>query len=234
MHIFIKNYRVMNKYILCFLVVIMSGNFVAEAQYLKDPTGKEYMLQSYMEVEGSPFFISNWAPGSVTLLNGQTNTMLLKYDLVGDELLFRNKSDSSVMSFVDPVKSFSFNEALTEESDLTPLVFSNGYPAVDKQTPASFYQVIADGKIKLLKHYKKIIRVDKAFNSATAVKTFFLSVEYYLFVNSQITKIKPSQKTVLAVLVDKADQLQKYLKNNPVNYKSDAALAKLFSYYNSL
>jgi hypothetical protein len=226
----------MKKYTLCFLVVwfIMSGSFIVEAQYLKDPTGKQYMLQSYTEVEGNPFFINNWVPGSVILTSSQTYTTPLKYDLVGDELLFRNKLDSSAMSFVDPVQSFSLNEPSIEESDLTPLVFSSGYPAIDKQTPASFYQVIADGKTKLLKHYKKIIRVDKAFNSATAVKTFFLIEEYYLFVNNQITKIKPNQKAILVALADKTDQLQKYLKSNTINYKSDAALAKLFSYYNSL
>ncbi|MDN5285350.1 MAG: hypothetical protein JWR38_1624 [Mucilaginibacter sp.] len=226
----------MKKCILCFLMsmVMISGSFVASAQYLKDPNGKEYMLQSYTEVEGTPFLINNWAPGSVTLANGQTITTLLKYDLVGDELLFKNKGDSSAMSFVDPVRSFSLNESSIEESDLTSLVFSNGYPAVDKQTPTSFYQVISDGKVKLLKHYKKVIRVDKAFNSATAVKTFFLSEEYYLFVNNQITKIKPGQKAILTVLADKTAQLQKYMSINAMNYKSDDVLAKLFSYYNSL
>jgi hypothetical protein len=55
-----------------------------------------------------------------------------------------------------------------------------------------------------------------------------------VFINNQITRIKPSQKSILAALGDKADQLQGYMKSNTVNYKSDVALAKLFSYYNSL
>ncbi|HMG10174.1 MAG TPA: hypothetical protein VK609_16785 [Mucilaginibacter sp.] len=57
---------------------------------------------------------------------------------------------------------------------------------------------------------------------------------YDVFANNQITRIKPSQKSILAALGGKADQLQSYMKSNTVNYKSDAALAKLFSYYNSL
>ena len=224
----------MKKYILCFLVSMLSGSFIANAQYLKDQEGKEYMLKSYTEVDGSPFLINNWVPGLVTMANGQTNTALLEYDLVADELLFRSPKDSSAMSFVNPVRSFNLNEPSIEESDLTPLVFSNGYPAIDKQTTASFYQVIADGKTKLLKHYRKIIRVDKAFNSATAVKTFFLTEEYYLFANNKMTKIKPSQKVILTTLADKGALLQKYMSTNAMNYKSDDVLAKLFSYYNSL
>jgi hypothetical protein len=150
------------------------------------------------------------------------------------DFLYKNNRDSAALSFVDPVKGFSFTNAVIEESDIVLPVFSIGYPPVDNQTQTSFYQVIADGTVKLLKHYKKTIRVDKAFNSATSTKTFVLADVYYVFINNQITRIKPGQKSILAILGDKADQLQNYMKNNSVNYKSDAALAKLFSYYNSL
>lgn len=139
------------------------------------------------------------------------------------------------MTFVDPVKGFKFNiDGKIDETDLAPLVFSSQFPAVDNQTATSFYQVIGDGKVKLLKYYKKILRSDQAFNSATVTKTFVLIDIYYLFTNNQMVKIKPGQKTILAALNNKADQVQSYLKANPINYKSDAALAKLFTYYNSL
>ncbi|WP_431199355.1 hypothetical protein ACQ86K_30905 [Mucilaginibacter sp. P19] len=57
---------------------------------------------------------------------------------------------------------------------------------------------------------------------------------YYLFANNQMTRVRPSQKTILAAMSDKGDKMQEYIKTNKVNFKSDAALAKLFSYYNSL
>jgi hypothetical protein len=224
----------MNKYIFCFLTIMTISNLVARAQYLNDIQGKPYMEQSYTEVEGSPYLIANWATGAVKLVNGKSITAKLKYDLIKDELLFQNKRDSVALSFVDPVQYFSFNDVAIDESNIAPLVFGSGYPPVDNQTQASFYQVIADGKVKLLKHYKKTIRVDKAFNSATSTQTFVLADVYYVFINNQITRIKPSQKSILAALGDKADQLQGYMKSNTVNYKSDVALAKLFSYYNSL
>ncbi len=224
----------MNKFIVCFLAIMTLNRFAAGAQYINDLQGKPYMEHSYTEVDGSAYLIANWAAGTVTFVNGKTITAPIKYDLVRDELLFQNKGDSAAMSFVEPVKGFGFTNAAIEESNIIPPVFSSGFPAVDSQTPASFYQVIADGKTKLLRYYKKTIRTDKAFNSATSTKTFVLINLYYVFINNQITKIKPGQKTILAALNDKAGQLQTYMKSNTVNYKNDADLAKLFTYYNSL
>ncbi|HMG10175.1 MAG TPA: hypothetical protein VK609_16790 [Mucilaginibacter sp.] len=116
-------------------------------------------------VERNPYLIAKWATGAVKLVNRKSVTAKLKYDLIKDELLFQNKRDSAALRFVYPVQYFSFNDVAIDESNIAPLVFGRGYPPVDNQTQASFYQVIADGKGKLLKHYKKTIRVDQAFNS---------------------------------------------------------------------
>ncbi|WP_183565820.1 hypothetical protein [Mucilaginibacter sp. SP1R1] len=224
----------MIKYTGCFFVVMICCSLVAKAQFTKDYQGKPYTEISNADAEGSPYLITNWAAGSVSFSNGKKVTAKLKYDLMKDELLFQNKSDSSAMTFIEPVQGFSFNYFPIAESSLTPLIFGNGFPPVEGQTPASFYQVIADGKVKLLKHYKKVVRIDQAFNSATSTKTFVLVDVYYLFVNNQLTKIRPGQKTILSALNNKAAELQGYMKSNTINYKSDADLAKLFGYYNSL
>lgn len=226
----------MNKYIVCLLAIIMPAAFKACAQvkFLNDVQGKPYMEQSYTAEEGSPYLIPNWAEGKVDLVNGKTTVVPIKYDLIRDELLFHGKSDSAAFAFVDQVKGFSFTSTAIEESNILMPVFNSGYPAVEDQTQASFYQLIADGKVKLLKHYKKIIRTEKAFNSATSTRSFVLSSTYYVFIDNQITRIKPGQKTILAALSDKANQLKSYMQNNKIDYKNDAALAKLFGYYNSL
>jgi hypothetical protein len=208
--------------------------FIAKAQYAHDYSGRVYMEQSYTNVEGSPYLTTNWFAGKVNLANGKTIATTLKYDLMKGELLFRKSGDSTALVFVDPVKSFSFDVFRIEESDLVPLVFSNGYPAIDNQTTASFYQVIADGKARLLRYYKKVIRTDQAFNSATVTKTFVLNDFYYVLINDKITRIKPGSKVILNALNDKAEKMQAYIKSTKVDYKSDTDLAKLFNYYNSL
>jgi ribosomal protein S15P/S13E len=158
----------------------------------------------------------------------------VNYNILGDELLFKTPTDSTVQAFVDPVKSFSARDAKLEGTDQTDVTFSSGFPAVDDQSAKTFYQVVGDGKVKLLRYYKKKVVETQDFTSQKTNKSLMGVNSYYLFANNQITKIKPSQKTILAAMNDKADKVQEYLKSNKVDFKSDVALAKLFAYYNSL
>jgi len=207
----------------------------AQNQILNDNQGKPVMEQSYTDVEGSPYLAASWLPGIVSLTNGKTIAAKLKYDVVKDELLFQSPRDSMALAFVTPVKSFRFDIGTIDESSLVPLIFSNGYPAIDEQSEVSFYQVIADGKVKLLKRYKKVIHSDQAFNSATTTKTFAMrDAVYYLLADNKIIRVKPTPKTIAATLPDKTDQVQTFIKTNKIDFKSDRDLAKLFSYYNSL
>ncbi len=206
-----------------------------QSQILNDNQGKPVMQQGYTDVEGSPYLNANWFPGVVNLAGGKAVTAKIKYDLVKDELLFQSPRDSMALAFVTPVKSFSFGVFGVDETSLVPLVFSNGYASIDDQTTASFYQVIADGKVKLLKRYRKVIHSDQAFNSATTTKSFVMrDAVYYLIKDGKIEKFKTSQKTVLAALNDKADKLQTFIKTNKIDFESDKDLAGLFTYYNSL
>lgn len=223
----------MNKFIICFMAMVF-GCLASHAQIIHDLQGKPYMEQSYTEVEGNPFLINGWAEGAIDFVNGKSVAIKVKYDLVKDLLLFQNKSDTTALYFIEPVKAFKFTSSAIEDSNILLPTFNSGYPAIDNQTSSSFYLVIAGGKTQLLKHYRKVIRADKPYGSATTSKTFVLTDIYYLFANNQISRIKPSQKSILAAMADKSTEIQAYLKNNAVDYKNDAALAKLFSYYNSL
>jgi len=223
----------MNKFIVCLMVMVL-GYLSTHAQIIHDLQGKPYMEKSYTEVDGTPYLIDSWTGATITFSNGKATNVKVKYDLVKDVLLFQHQGDSTAMYFIEPVKGFTLTNGFINESNILPLVFNSGYPAIDVQTPASFYQIIAPGKMQLLRHYRKAIRTDQAFNSATVTKTFAYTDFYYLYADNKIIRIKPSQKSILAAMANKSTEIQAYLKNNTVDYKNDAALAKLFNYYNSL
>jgi|EndMetStandDraft_4_1072995.scaffolds.fasta_scaffold00019_3 hypothetical protein len=208
---------------------------MAQNQMLNDNQGKPVMEQSYTDVEGSPYLAENWLPGIVNLASGKTIVTKLKYDAVSDELIFQSPRDSMALAFVSPVKSFRLDVASIDQSSLTPLLFSSGYPPIDEQTEASFYQVVATGKTTLLKRYKKVIHSEQAFNSATTTKTFAMrDVVYYLLAGNKIVRIKPTLKTITTMLNDNSGNLQTFIKSNKIDFKSDNDLAKLFTYFNSL
>jgi hypothetical protein len=218
-----------------FAIATLFTGIKVNAQYIHDYQGKAYVEQSYTDVQGEPYLISNWVDGKVEFAGNKLINAKLKYDLVKDELLFQNPKDSSAMVFVNAVIGFSLGPFKIDESNLSPLIFTNGYPAVEDQTPVSFYQVIADGKIKLLKRYRKHIRTDQAFNSATVTKTFeMMGPFYYILTDNKIARFKPTQKNIVAALSDKTDAIQAFIKANKIDFKSDGDLAKLFTYYNSL
>ena len=225
----------MKKYNICCVLAFLFLCTQVKAQYLKDYTGRPYYLKTHDGIDGNPLLTETWLTGTVNFVNGKTVNTTLNYNVYGDELLFKTPTpDSTVQAFVEPVKSFSIKDIKLEESDQTDITFSNGFPAIDDQTVKTFYQVVGDGKIKLLKNYKKRVQESTAFASQMTTKTFITATSYYLFANNQLTKMKPSQKTILAVMNDKADKIQEYIKTNKVDFKSDVSLSKLFGYYSSL
>ncbi|MCR8560018.1 hypothetical protein KXD93_20365 [Mucilaginibacter sp. BJC16-A38] len=205
----------------------------AKSQFRYDRQGRPINELSYTDIEGDPYLATDWATGTVTLQNGKNVGATLKFDIYADRLLFQGKN-SETLEFIDKLTGFTLNITNTEISNISPLVFANNFPAVDKQTENSWYQVIADGKVKLLKYYGKQTSESRAFNSATNVKTFVPFQFYYLFRNNQMIKTSLNKKSILKAFDDYGLQTEAYLKSNNINFKSDVDLQKLFAWYNSL
>ncbi len=196
----------------------------ANAQtYYSDIQGKAIKETRAEDATGSPYLTDSWATGSATIAKGTYNNMKLKYDLKNDVPVFASK-DNVAMSFAEPVNRFTINT----------MTFANGFPAIGAQMKDSYYEILSDGKIKLLKHLAKHIEETKTYGSATANREYVTTEAYYVFKNDKMSAIKPDKKAVLGLMTDKAAQIDDYLKANKVNFKSDADLGKLFDKYNSL
>ncbi|HEY1024310.1 MAG TPA: hypothetical protein VGE26_04040 [Sphingobacteriaceae bacterium] len=211
---------------LLFASACFSGSS-ASAQFLQDIHGKPVFETRYTHVEGSPYLHADWTKGVVKLGNGQTFSDIdLKYDLVADELIFKN-TDGSALNFVDPVSEFKLNG---EPS----MLFRNGFNAVDNHTSQSFYQVLNDGGVKLLKKTSKKITEIREYNSASSTKRFDLIETYYLARNNQPEKVRKDKKAILKALKDRTDKLESYIRSEKLNLKEEGDLTTLIHYYNSL
>ena len=73
-----------------------------------------------------------------------------------NDILFQGKNGEP-LELKSKISSFVLQPNNSSLTNLTPVVFVNGLPAVDKQNENSFYQQIAGGKTGLVKYYKKII-----------------------------------------------------------------------------
>jgi hypothetical protein len=207
------------------ILLLLLINGISKAQFLQDVQGRPIFESKHVDVVGTPFLNENWVSGTIVLQNGLIyKDILLKYSEYDDELFFKNLKDNSMMSFVQPVKSF----------ELLGKKYENGLPAIDNFTQQSFYELITDGKVKLLfKTYKTILE-SKPYNSATTEKKFQDYKAYYILRDDKINRFKPSKKDVLETFKDKNLEIDAFIKREKVDFKNNADLDKVFKYYNAL
>jgi len=189
---------------------------------------------THSEVEGHPYLIKDWVSGKVILENKKSIAANLKFDVYGNRVLFQDKNGRA-LELQSKFTSFTLNNTGSEISNISPLVFVNGYPPTGvNQTDSSLYQLIADGKIKLLKYYKKEITEHVEDTSSVVRASYKLFRTYYIFKNNQLKQIQLNKKSFVKSLGDHSEQLETYFKTNTVDFGSDIDLQKLFTWYNSL
>lgn len=216
------------------ITTVLTGSLVARAQETLQATdGKPFNANATADVNGSVDFKLDWADGTLTRKGGKQYTNLkLKYDVYDDQVVFEDvKSGNSFVPTFTDITGFTLKGL---DGDKTEMIFANGFPAVDNQTPASFYQVIAGGKTQLLKRFSKNIKESQGFGDGTTTKAFEDTETDYILKNGTMTKVKADEKDITTALSDKAPQLTAYAKTNHLGFKKDEDLAKIFDYYNTL
>lgn len=214
-------------------LLLLAGLAKVAAQggvYLKGVDGRPFFEKSYVDVQGSPYLQDDWAKGNVELKNGISyKNVDLKYDEVQDVLLFKNEKNEP-LAFIQAVKSFT----ITSKQGNEQLLFRNSFSPVKGATAASYYQVLADGAVQFLVRRAKKIREDKAYGSATTVRTIEAYVNYFIAKNGVPVNIKKSEKSVLEAIGGDSAALEAYIKSNKLNLKNEEDITKLVVYYNGL
>lgn len=210
----------------CLVLASLFLPMVTSAQgLLSDQMGNPVFEKRYTNVKGSPYMLSDWATGSVKLRSGKTfDNMKLKYDQVADQVLFLSDNQKE-MTFAEPVSEFA----------LEGKAFRRGYPAADGASTDAFYEVLAEGKVSLLKRTSKKVIDEPAYNAASNVKSIRTNENYYLTVsNLELTKIKKDKKSVLGALPGNHAELEAFFKAERLDLKKETDMVKLVNYYNTL
>jgi hypothetical protein len=198
--------------------------------------GSVLMKQNYNEVKGSPFLVDKWMQGDVQFANGTVlKNIAIMYDQVKDALLFKGKNDEDYY-FNDPIREFTINYVNITHIKISKSTFRSGFAASKGLTTNSFFEILVDGKMKLLKRTNKTISETKEFNSATVVKNVNTNTVYYLTSgDAPIALKKLDTKSLIANLAtEKATKAQDYISSNNLNLKNQDDLARVISYYNTL
>src|SRR5688572_561330 len=94
------------------------------------------------------FVKQEWTQGKVKFKSGRPDMEVkMIFDMHNDMPYYL--LGTTIMEFVDPVSEFSM--LVPYKKDSMMMIFRKDYPAIQANTEQTFYQLMVDGKIQLLK-----------------------------------------------------------------------------------
>ncbi|MFD1256538.1 hypothetical protein ACFQ3S_06990 [Mucilaginibacter terrae] len=211
------------------LVLILVCTLSAKSQFLMDINGRPIVSKNYDNIEGEPYYNTEWLLGNVKLEDGTLYSNLrLKFNQIEDDVYFQGK-DKEALYFLKPVSEFTLR--IVNDNNTKIVYFVRGIKGLPDN---AFCQVLFKGNTQLIKRVTKVVISVSEYNAAVPVKKIDVNEKYYLISNSTLRRIKPDKKSFIAALSDKQKKIEDYLKVNKTDFKNDEDLAKLITYYNSI
>ncbi|GAB7086622.1 hypothetical protein [Marinifilum fragile] len=156
-------------------------------------------------------------------------------------------------STLAPLRYFVYNKEFHLINNLKDTVVLNKFAQIDSivvsdkkfiytsynlagKTKTDYFQELAFGKLKLLKHYKCVFvkgneRLATGYHTNKPSSYKIDSQLYYQEAGKPAVQL-PSKKNEILSLLDKPE-LAKFIKENKLKLKKEQHLKKLFNYYNS-
>lgn len=189
--------------------------------FLQDINGQPIFENAYSAIEGTPYLNADWTRGTVKAKhNGKTYELAkTRYDAYKDELEYEENQ-----------KPYRFGKEITEFTSDGKL-FRSGFTALDNLTLASFYEVIYDGKVKLLKRYPTRIQSEKPYNSATEIRRFVKEEAFFLYKDHKTYRLKKDKKSLLEALGDKQADLEAFIKDQKLKLSKEEDILKVIEKY---
>jgi hypothetical protein len=195
------------------------------------------------EVLGSYYLDPDWAlatvkfypktistPKGIVKLDSLTDVLIMVI-LYGNDIEFNTPDGIKVISGT-LVKGFSLIKPnQLPKKYISTLEFVDNY---DKTKP-SFFEILVDGKTKLLEYTKITIQKPdyvEAFNVGS--KDIKIVKEKQLFINkgNEVLKFSSNKKELFELMADKKAAVEVFIKENDLSIKDRSDLLKIFSFYN--
>jgi len=182
---------------------------------------------------GSLFFNDDWNKGFVLMKGNQiAKDVSIRFNSYTNQIFFRKGDQILVLDASIPVIGFGLEGGNDNPGKTT--VFLNGYPAIEGRTPTSFYEVVAYGRLSLLKYHSKKIMEEKDQNRVP-IKAV-IDADYWCVYDSTtntMTDIKHNKNSLLESLPSYAASIRSLLDEKKLKLRSDEEWPVLFDALNS-
>jgi len=149
---------------------------------------------------GSLFFNDDWSKGFVLMKGNQmAKDVSMRFNSYTNQIFFKKGDQVLVLDASVPVIGFGLEGGSDNPGKTT--VFLNGYPAIEDRTTVTFYEVVAYGRLSLLKYHSKKIMEEKDQNRVP-IKAV-IDTDYWCVYDSttnRMTDIKHNKNSLLESL----------------------------------
>jgi hypothetical protein len=212
------------KYILgCFLLLLVLQG-TAQTTEEKDD-------DRISNASGNPYLFKDWLDGVVTFKSGRVvKQFKLRFDCARNRLMLQ--FEGAAFAAESQVKEFVLYTGGRKNKD--SLIFRKGFPAIDKYTEDTYYQILTNGKALLLRLPTKVIVEEKQLvgnnsRSALADEEF-----YYLLQNGVMTALPKDKDELLQKLPVQAEGLKQFVAQQTFRMDKAEDFVKIITKYNEL
>ncbi len=194
-------------------------------------SGNLAYIAQYTDVQGTQFLQDAWMHAKIVLNNGTfVNNFTMKFDTYNNKFV-ANKNDTAyeINPTIPEVILYS-----SEDTSSNALVFKKGFQINSNVNSGKYLQVLAEGKMILLKFIKKELEEYTEYGNATKLKRFQESYQYFLYDHQKYESINLSKKNLENHLVDKSALVFSYLNEKKLTGKDEKSWIAAVKYYNSL
>lgn len=221
----------MKKVLFCFFITACISKVNAQQPggtiFLKDASGIDVRTQS-ATIENTNFlFHPEYLKANLYTKAGKLSGEFKYKLLLQFNRLFYQDPSGADMEVVSPIYKVEFelpNGSIT--------VFEKGFDPIEGLDQNNFYQVLADGKLRLLMDTKFATETKQVYGTG-AVTTTDKLINFYAATGTKLIKITKEDQ-VLALMADKTTEVNAFIKKERTKFRKQADLEKLFNYYNQL
>jgi hypothetical protein len=167
-------------------------------------------------IEGTPYLVEDWLKGHVVSdQNKQFSVQKMKFNVLQNRVEYEQND----VTYEPAFKYGAFViEKPNNDGSLESVQFKSGFPAVGALPSETFYEVLYDGKSKLLRHY--FVRINEYAEplSTIKIKRFTKVTTLYVYhpQKNTMTKITKNRDEMAAVFDDKSGLMTKYIMDKKI------------------
>lgn len=179
---------------------------------------QQYNIQEF-------FTNQTWMPGVVMFKSGRPNMQVpLIFDQHNNMLYYQQ--GHVIMEFVDTVSAFMMK--VPYKSDSIFLHFKAGFPPIQTNTDATFYEVLVDGKFSLLKCKSKSVLLFKDRDIPEEQRENIKQLYFALLPDGKMHLIMMDMDRIKTELPQYATRIAEIQKKEKIKLKNEAKLKQLF------